>query len=297
MRPTAIVPVLFCTASLILTFLCLFAGHKKDFMEDFHLVTLNTSRIGRNLLNDSTSGNPDDPLSVLFHNITNTIAGEIDDLAGDFAKQLGLEDFYSAHVLDYCYGSYVPTPLANATVSQKDIHKNVTKCSNRTAGYEFDPTAALEKSLQDSGVNITLDDLDWPADIQKGIDTVHVLQKAVFILYCIGIALTAVALLTSLVAIFSSGRLVALVNIMIAAIAWIALAIASAIVTAVINKASSVVNKYGNPIGVEAHRGVKFLTITWVATALMILASLTWCFECIIGHRKRRQAGYVGKQG
>ncbi|KAF2498157.1 integral membrane protein-like protein [Lophium mytilinum] len=297
MRPTALVPALLCAASLVLTFLCLFAGHKRDFMENFHLVTLNTSRIGQNLLNSSTAGNSDNPFSVLLHNITNAINGEIDDIAGDLAKQLGVEDFYSAHILDYCYGSYVPGPLANATVSKKQIHKNVTKCLNTTAGYEFDPTAALEKSLADNGVNITLKELDWPDDIQKGIKTVHVLQKIVFGFYCAGIALTFVALLGALAAIFASGRLMALINILVSALAWIVLAIASAIVTVVIDKSSSVVNKYGKPIGVEAHRGAKFLIITWVATALVILASIAWCFECVIGSRKRRQSAYVGKQG
>jgi hypothetical protein len=199
--------------------------------------------------------------------------------------------------LDYCEGSYVPTSLANATISQNDIHKNVTKCSNRTAGYEFDPTAVLEKSLQDAGMNVTLDDLNWPEEIQNGVDALHALQKAVFILYCIGIALTFVALLTALVAVFATGRLTALINIMTSALAWIALAIASTIVTVVINKGSNIINKYGNPIGVEAHRGTKFLIIAWVGTGFMILASITWCFECIIGHRKTRQAHYAGKQG
>jgi len=278
-------------------FLCLFAGHKKDFMEDYHLITLNTSHIGQNLLNESTSGNPDNPFSVLFHNITNSITGEINDLAGDIAKELGLQDFYSAHILDYCEGSYVPTPLTNATISQKDIHKNVTKCSNQTAGYEFDPAAALEKSLQDAGVDVTLDDLNWPEDIQNGLDALHALQKAVFILYCIGIALTFVALLTALVGVFATGHLTALINIMTSALAWIALTIASVIVTVVINKGSSIINKYGNPIGVEAHRGTKFLIITWVGTGFVILASITWCFECITGHRQTKQTHYVGKQG
>ncbi|KAF2808658.1 integral membrane protein-like protein [Mytilinidion resinicola] len=297
MRPTALVPALFCAGSLVLTFLCLFAGHKRDFMENYHLVTLNTSRIGQNLLNSSTAGNPNDPFSVLFHNLTNAFNGEIDDLVGDLAKELGLEDFYSAHILDYCYGSYVPGPLVNATVSHKDIHKNVTKCMNTTAGYEFDPTAALETSLRDNGINVTLKELDWPDDIQKGIKTVHILQKVVFGFYCAGIALTFIALLAALAAIFASGRLMALVNILVSALAWIVLAIASAMVTVVIDKSSNTVNKYGKHIGVEAHRGAKFLTITWVATALVILASIAWCFECVIGSRRRRQSAYVGKQG
>lgn len=40
MRPTAIIPALCCAVALVLSFLCLFAGHKKDFMEDYHLLTV-----------------------------------------------------------------------------------------------------------------------------------------------------------------------------------------------------------------------------------------------------------------
>jgi len=40
MRLTALVPVLCCIVALILSFLCLFAGHKQSFMEDYHLLTV-----------------------------------------------------------------------------------------------------------------------------------------------------------------------------------------------------------------------------------------------------------------
>ncbi|OCL07077.1 hypothetical protein AOQ84DRAFT_342333 [Glonium stellatum] len=294
MRPSALFPALCCAAALVLSFLCLFAGHKRNFMEDYHLLTLNTSRIGENLLNSSTAGNSDNPLSTLFHNITNSISGDVNNFVGDLASRLGVEDFYSAHLLDYCYGSYVPTPLANATVSKSEIHKNVTKCSNQTAMYQFDPTSALQKSLNDSGVDITLADLNWPDDIQKGVNALHILQKAVFILYCISIGLTSVALITSLLGVFTDGRLTAFINFMVVSLDFIALALASAIVTVVIVKGSNVIDKYGKEIGVEAHKGAKFMAITWAATGLITLALLGWFIECIIGHRKR---GYVSKHG
>jgi hypothetical protein len=40
MRPTALIPAVCCIAALILSFLCLFAGHKQSFMEDYHLMTV-----------------------------------------------------------------------------------------------------------------------------------------------------------------------------------------------------------------------------------------------------------------
>jgi hypothetical protein len=44
MRPTALIPAVCCTVALILSFLCLFAGHKQSFMEDYHLLTVTTPR-------------------------------------------------------------------------------------------------------------------------------------------------------------------------------------------------------------------------------------------------------------
>jgi hypothetical protein len=40
MRLTALIPMVCCAAALILSFLCLFAGHKEAFMEDYHLMTV-----------------------------------------------------------------------------------------------------------------------------------------------------------------------------------------------------------------------------------------------------------------
>ena len=40
MRFSALIPVMLSVAAFILTFLCLFAGSKKGFMEDYAIVTV-----------------------------------------------------------------------------------------------------------------------------------------------------------------------------------------------------------------------------------------------------------------
>jgi hypothetical protein len=255
---------------------------------------LNTSRLGYNLLNASTSGS--NPISNLFHDIQNHFSEEINEAAGDIAQALGVDDFYSVHILDYCYGDYTPGPVPNATLSSKDIHKNLTACSNTTAPFHFDPTAIIQQKLNESGVDITLDDLNWPEDIQKGIDALNALETTMFVLYCIAIGFIGISFLAALPAVFAAGRLAACVNVMFASLGFLAIGLASALVTAVIVKASNIINKYGREIGLEAQRGGKFLTITWVATGLMLLALVFWMFEVCFGHRRRRDT-YVHKQG
>jgi hypothetical protein len=292
MRLTALLPVLCCTAALILSFLCLFAGSKRDFMEDYDILTLNASRIGEGVVD--TIGN-NSPLSSVWNLIPDSIQDDVSEVAGAVTEKLGIDDFYSVHLLDYCYGQYSPTETANATVSLKDIDKNVTGCSNRTAMFYFKPEEILQEALNKTGTGITLQDLKWPDGIQKGLDALRVVGIASFVLYCIAIALIFVALVAAVPALFANGRLAACLNLMVAILAFLAIGLASALVTAVAVKGSSVINQYGNDVGVQANRGSKFLALTWAATALMFVTLVCWSLEICFGHRKRQS--YVAKQG
>jgi hypothetical protein len=288
MRPGAILPIICACAAVALSFLCLFAGHKPGWMEDYHIMTLNTSRVGQNFINDTdaTSHLPSF-LANMIHNITSSINNDVDAAIESIAKQLGLEDFYSYHMLDYCYGQYEPQPVPSGNVTSKDIHKNVTGCSNQTAMFHFDPDASLQLSLDDNHVSITLDDLHWPKEIQDNMNNLRVAAKATFVLYCIGIGLALVALFTSLIGCFSSGRVTAFINILVSILAFLAIGIASGIVTAVMVKGTDTINKYGKDIGVDAKRGNKYLALTWAATGAMFLATMIWTLECLAGSRRR----------
>jgi hypothetical protein len=293
MRLTALLPVLCCTAALILSFLCLFAGHKKDFLEDYHILTLNTSRIGEGVVDKI--GN-DSPLSSVWNLIPDSLQDDVSEVAGAATEKLGIEDFYSAHLLDYCFGQFTPAETPNATLQLGEIDKNVTGCSNRTAMFWFNPEEILEQALNRTGLGVTLDDLKWPQDIQRGLDALRIVGITSFVLYCISIALIFLALVSAFPAIFSSGRLAACLNLMVTILAFLAIGLASALVTAVAVKGSSIINQYGNEVGVHASRGGKFLALTWAATALMFITLVAWSVEICFGHRKR-QVSYGSKHG
>lgn len=262
-------------------------------MEDYHLVTLNTSMIGETLLNDTRSTDTSNPLTNLLNEIPNVISSTINDAIGEVTAKLGIEDFYSAHMLNYCEGQYTPAETANATVKQSDIHKNVTECSANKAMYKFDPTAIIQEALNKTGLDVTLDDIDWPSDISKGIKTLNALMAAMFVLYCIAIALIFVALLAAVAAVLMSGRLSACVNFLLATLAFLAIGLASALVTAVVVKAAHIVNDKGKDIGLVASWGGKFLALTWAATALMLIVVLMWVGEFCVGRRHNKQPSYA----
>jgi len=161
--------------------------------------------------------------------------------------------------------------------------------------FSFNPTAILQQELNETGLNITLADLHWPDEIRTGLEGLRAAAKAVFVLYCISIGLTFLAVIFALLAFLASGRLAAFVNILISILAFLALGIASGIVTAIQVKGTNTINDYGHDIGIEAHHGDKFAIITWIATGLILVAMLLWTMECIIGHRRRRNVGYAEK--
>lgn len=231
--------------------------------------------------------------------MTNSVQEEINDRINSVAKDLGLHDFYSAHLLNFCEGFYTPTDMPNATVSRSDISKNVTSCGNRTAMYTFDPRETLQRELNASGHGdrINLEDLEWPSELDDGIHALEVASNAMFVLYCLGAAFAFVALVAALAGIFFSGRLSATVNIIIDLLAFLSVGIASAIATAIAVKATQLINDKGESIGISAQKGTKFLIITWVATALLLVASLVWCVDCVAGRRRRRVSSKTSDYG
>ena len=156
--------------------------------------------LGETFLNTSSTS------SSFLNSIEGDIAGEINGAVSDVAKALNLHDFYSAHILDYCEGYYTPTAVANATEKPS---KNVTRCSNHTSLFSFNPTAILQSELR-TGINLT--DLQWPTAIQDAVKAVEIASKAMFILYCIGAGFAGLAAFGAIVGVLSGGRLSSLLN-------------------------------------------------------------------------------------
>ena len=150
----------------------------------------------------------------------------------------------------------------------------------------FNIDQLLSNELELGPLHLNLTALDWPTAIQKGLNALNDAFDATFILYAIGIAASSLAILSALIAFFLSGsRLVSFLNWGLVSLSFLAFLAASIIITIVQNKANHVLNKYGNDIGVYAYRGVKYLTLTWVATAVMVLAAAAWVVEFCVGRR------------
>ena len=165
---------------------------------------VNTSMLGQNSFNVSKTS------SAFLKGIEKSVQREINSAVGDVAKALNIRDFYSAHVLDYCEGYYTPNPFANLTEIPS---KNVTHCSNQTAFFHFDPSVVIQSELK-PGLNLT--DLKWPTAIQDGIRAIETASKVMFFLYSMGTAATGLAWLGCVIGALGSGRISAVINVVVA---------------------------------------------------------------------------------
>jgi hypothetical protein len=119
---------------------------------------LNTSDVGANLIPTSTSGiiptstsgiggiisglssllpRAPEPEPGLGDDIENALGALADDVTDAIARELGIKEWYSLHLMDMCEGTYKP----NATA--KGAAKNVSRCSNQTAMCKFVPSLVL----------------------------------------------------------------------------------------------------------------------------------------------------------
>jgi hypothetical protein len=108
--------------------------------------------------------NPSSPLATALAGVSNnvtqainqTVNSDLDNLAGSLASIIGISDFYSVHILNYCEGKYTPGPIPNATLKKKNIHRTVTNCSKQLGIANFSPSSALSSSLNTSGTGLNL---------------------------------------------------------------------------------------------------------------------------------------------
>ncbi|CAK4011654.1 hypothetical protein AC578_2023 [Lecanosticta acicola] len=106
MQPYAVLPVLVMTTAFVLSFLCVFAGNKPGYMEDYAFFTLNVSRVGENLIQDFDDKiyainlnnliNPSEPKNVPTATATTAPTAmitraprDLSNLVGDLSSDLG----------------------------------------------------------------------------------------------------------------------------------------------------------------------------------------------------------------
>ena len=153
----------------------------------------------------------------------------------------------------------------------------------------FNLTELLDKEMSVGPLDFNLKDLDWPDEIQKQLDKLNDALMGLFILYVLGMGLSGVAILgcgTS--AALPERKSVSLGNLIAAALAAGSLAIGSILITVAVTKGVDEINDKGEKVGVSVSRGTRFLAISWVATGVMLSATVFWGVRFCLDKRRLR---------
>ncbi|ERF69489.1 hypothetical protein EPUS_01818 [Endocarpon pusillum Z07020] len=282
LRATAILPLACATVAFILSMLVLFAGDSPKILPSVELLRLNTSQVGQglNLLGDSESSDRGG-LGGLFDKGKDALQDvgndAIDAASSAVTDALDIKDFYSAHLMTFCEGDFKPN------AKDPKAEEEVTACSKRKAFYTFDPTEIIESKLPEG---LGLSDIKWPDEITNGVRAINMASRAMFFFYLIGIAAAGIGMIGAVFGLLAYEHKVALANLGVNSLGFICLGLASAIATVVIFRATQAVNDFGGDIGLAADRGTAFLGMTWTATILMLLATIGWVGEFMMGRRR-----------
>lgn len=181
---------------MVLTVLCIMAGYRSDFMENFELLTFNTSLLGQGIVSAAAGGGlsqlplPSGIIPALATraidippSVTSLIPASLQSSAAQLdpsailqsvARRLQIHDFYKLHILNFCEGYYEPGPIPNATFSNPS--QNITRCSPPQAFNFFNATQVLQDELLPG---VTLDQIQFPKEVQTAIDAMAITQKSV----------------------------------------------------------------------------------------------------------------------
>ncbi|KAF7547555.1 hypothetical protein G7Z17_g7641 [Cylindrodendrum hubeiense] len=296
-----IFPVILSLGACILSALSLFAGFQKGFMEDYAIARINTSQLGQNMIDLTSNENTTktarnsilDTVTDKWKEITDEVTGTVEDglntVTGDvvdgLAEAIGISEWYSLHVLNFCEGFFTPN------ASNPSAGFNITSCTSPAPGQRFELSNILNAELEVGPFNITLVDFDWPDDIQTGIEILNQVLLVLFILYALGSGLSGISLLLCLVAFCVAGsRGVAAINMVLSTLALLSIVIGSVISTIGAFKGVQTVNDLGGDVGVSAMVGMKFIILTWVPAGLKLLTTIYWTMKfCSLRREKKKR--------
>lgn len=290
MRLLAVFSLLLLIAALVLNVLLFLAGNRADFLEQIDIIQLNTSNVGKTLVSSPSSpvqsaiasavnGNPVASAAAAANPSASAAAvALIASEANSVAEAVGLHDFYTFHVQNWCEGYFTPSPTAsNAT-------RNVTSCSNTTALWDFNLTQILQSELR---YGYLVSSLNIPSQVNEGFTYLQTAFKVMYIFYCITIGTVGLGIIGGVAALILDGRISACVNGIWAFLTAACSIVASGLATAIMYVGSAAVNQYSDQIGATATRGTQFLAMTWAGTALLIVAFITWSVDCCCGGSSR----------
>ncbi|KAI1367279.1 actin cortical patch SUR7/pH-response regulator pali [Xylaria arbuscula] len=282
-------PVLISFVAFVLVMIALLAGTgpQQESLEPYHIIAVNLSNFGQDLIASSTTSDPEpsetsggswldeleDDARGLGQDITDGINNLTNGIADDITEELGISEWYSLHIMSICEGMFSPN------ASAPGAWYNMTNCTT-SSPLRLNLSEILDHEIKAGPLDLNINQIPLPDSVQNAVDTVNDALRALLVLYALASGLSGLTFLVSLaVIVFFRKRvhmLIVWANIALSGLGALILLIGSAVVTYVNNKAVKQIDDAGKDVGISGIRGSKFIAISWISFGLMLFISLYW---------------------
>ncbi|KAI0913650.1 actin cortical patch SUR7/pH-response regulator pali [Ustulina deusta] len=283
-------PVLISFVAFVLVMIALLAGTgpQQKSLEPYHIIAVNLSNFGQDLVASSTASNPkpsetsggswfdeiEDGARGLGQDITDGINNITNGVADKITEELGISEWYSIHIMALCEGMFSPN------ASDPGAWYNISNCTVQQSGLRLNLSEILDHEIKAGPLDLNVNQIPIPDSVQNAIDTVNDALLALLVFYALASGLSGLSFLVSLAVLVLFRKkvhmLIVWANIAISGLGAFVLLIGSAIVTYVNNKGVQEINDAGKDVGISGIRGSKFIALSWVSFGLMLFISLYW---------------------
>jgi hypothetical protein len=335
-QPLALVPIIFASVGLLLSCLCLFAGHEAGLLEDYAIFTTNVSRFGQDIVQalDDTIANATlvERRWGLEHAPRITAAPELKPRllghAADHATKRDVAAVVESYVANEAQASSLQTAEAAAeTALEFHLKTGITGIVdiiyhynlNRTGPHDWYSyhvmTMCWGRYVYANGTNLTIG-MDAPPEgcshnctagapgstrqVVEGCAK-HWTGNPVNLvkgLYIFGIVNTAFSILTGIVAMICFSEKLVQVNVYGSLPGLLCVFAASSATFGTAATGASLLNFLSGAVdaGVAGYQGRKFSILTFAASVLLLLNTILWVLLGYQGGKPGSEAG-VGRAG
>lgn len=316
----AILAVLITATALILSILCVFAGHKPAMMPEYAVFTLNTSRIGEHWRQELDSKIMSVHLkrsvvvlptvtaapTTLVTNAPRNIISNIDSHAHSIiskASKKGHSEVSHAESAAKSETSAIASKASSAVGAAETDLVNVVNKAYDGIVSDLDlkdfyavhlMTTCFGEYVLRNGSNITVGQSGLPdkgthehvdaCEQHSAIDPMSLIR----VIYWIGIVCTGIALVLGVAGTIRSTRKMALLNVVGTLPAFLVLGLSSAVTHGIALGAEKLIDFVGEDIGIAGYKGDEFLALTWTTTALLLIDTILWSLLFVLRGRASR---------
>jgi hypothetical protein len=322
-------PIIITAIALLLSVLCVCAGSKPGMMDNYAVFTLNTSRVGENVLRDingaiksvdikfKRSEVIDAPVAMITPAPTTIITIAQRGIASDFESNVGsltskvgskATSAKSQVASKASSAQSAAKSAANSAVgsAQKKVIDIVNQAFRKAIeGLDLKDIYNIHissscigtyeykdgKNYTSSDNSSRIDELRPRIDSCESHSAVNPFQ-IVKIIYWIGVVMTAIALILGIFGLVRPTQKVAMINVVGTLPALFFMGLAYALTHGMATGAAHLITFVGEKVGITGVAGSKFITLTWTTT-IMLLANVSfWGLAFfLIGHVAKKSGG------